>query len=82
LNNSDMSAFLFVLIGATFLAYICIGYGLKKVSPPMVSIYSYSQPIIATLFAVANGQGDINSSKIIAALLVFSGVFIATRSRK
>lgn len=81
-QTNNVFAFIFVLIGATFLAYICIAYGLKRVTPSMVSIYSYSQPITATLFAVAHGQGDINTSKIIAALLVFSGVFIATRSKK
>lgn len=81
-ETDNTFAFLFVLIGATFIAYICIAYGLKRVSPSMVSIYSYSQPITATLFAVAHGQGDINSSKILAAIMVFSGVFIATRSKK
>ena len=42
----------FVVIATTFLAYLFNIYGLKKLSPSVVSIYIYLQPFLATLVAL------------------------------
>jgi drug/metabolite transporter (DMT)-like permease len=74
---------LFVVIGTTFLAYLFNMYGLKYVKPITVSIYIYSQPVIASIVALILGQDVITPVKILAALLVFSGVyFVSFSSRK
>lgn len=70
----------FVLVGATWIAYICVAISLKKLKPTTVSIYSYSQPIIASFVAIVRSQDTISWVKIVAALLVFAGVFIVTQS--
>lgn len=75
-------ALVFVIAGATWLAYLCVAISLKKLSPTTASIYSYSQPVIASFAAILRGQDTVNWVKITAAILVFLGVFIVTRSYK
>lgn len=69
----------FVMIGATFLSYLLIARGLKDVKPATVSIYVYSQPLIASLCAIAIGQGEFGVAQIISTILVFSGVYLVSR---
>src|SRR5664279_2971005 len=39
----------FVIFGATYLGYLLIVYGLRRLSPTVVSIYTYIQPVIAAV---------------------------------
>ncbi len=73
-------AIAFVLIFPTFLAYLCIGYGLKRVPPTTVSIYQYAQPVVASFFAIFRGQDTVDGIKLLAAALVFAGVFLVTQA--
>ena len=68
----------FVVIGTTFLAYLLNAYALVSVSASVVSAYVYSQPFIASLIALSLGKDSLHSSFIIAALLVFSGVYMVS----
>ncbi|MEG0032851.1 MAG: EamA family transporter [Mucinivorans sp.] len=79
---ASWGALTFVVVGATWLAYVCVAASLKKLSPTTASIYSYSQPVIASIFAIIRGQDRLDFVKIAAALLVFTGVYIVTRSYK
>lgn len=72
----------FVVIGATVLSYLFVAGSLKKLKPTTVSIYTYLQPVIAAFVAILRGQDRTDWVKITAALLVFAGVFIVTRSYK
>ena len=71
---------LFVVVGTTFLAYLLNMYSLKYVKPITVSIYIYSQPLIASVIALMLGQDVITTVKIVATLLVFSGVYFVSYS--
>lgn len=73
-------AIAFVLIGTTFMAFTLIAYGIKTVRATTVSIYVYSQPIIASAVAVARDQDTIQGVKVLAALLVFAGVTLVSQS--
>lgn len=68
----------FIVIGTTFLAYLLNAYALVSVSASVVSAYVYSQPFIASLIALSLGKDSLHSSFIIAALLVFSGVYMVS----
>lgn len=76
------AALVFVIVAATWIAYICVAKSLKVIQPTTASMYSYAQPIIAGCFAVFRGQDTFDVVKIIAAMLVVLGVFIVTRSYK
>lgn len=71
---------LFVVVGTTFLAYLLNMFSLKYVKPITVSIYIYSQPVIASIVALFLGQDVITPVKIVAALLVFTGVYFVSYS--
>jgi len=69
----------FVLLGSTFLAYLLMSWGLRQVRATTVSIYNYTQPVIASFVAVIIGQDEIDTPKIIATVMVFVGVYLVSR---
>jgi drug/metabolite transporter (DMT)-like permease len=72
---------LYVVICGTFLAYIFMIYGQQRLRPTLVSMYNYVQPVVATVISLAMGIGTFGWVKGIAVALVFSGVYMVTRSR-
>ncbi len=72
----------FVVIGTTFIAYIFNTFGLRYLNTSVVSVYIYTQPVFATLMSMYNGQGQPGWIHLIAALMIFSGVYIASRPTK
>ncbi|MBA4322856.1 MAG: EamA/RhaT family transporter [Odoribacter sp.] len=71
----------FVVVFATYLGYLLISFGLRRLSPTVVSTYTYSQPIIAAYIASIVGQDHIDLVMIISALLIFAGVFVVSRQK-
>jgi drug/metabolite transporter (DMT)-like permease len=70
----------FVVFATTYLAYILNTYSLKNLSPAVAGTYIYSQPLLTALFAIILGKDQIDLVKIIASLMIFSGVYMASRS--
>lgn len=68
----------FVVIGTTVFAYLLNIYALKKVSPSVVSMYIYSQPVLATLFAVLAGKDALEWLHLVAASGIFTGVYLVS----
>lgn len=81
-TSSTWLSFLFVVIGTTFLAYLFNIFGLKQLSPSVVSTYIYSQPLIATIVALMMQKDELNLIKIISALFIFSGVYLVSIRKK
>ena len=71
----------FVVVCATFIAYFLIPVGQKRLRPTLVSMYNYTQPIIATFISIVIGLDRMTWQKIVAMALVFSGVWIVNQSR-
>ena len=71
----------FVVVCATFIAYFLIPVGQKRLRPTLVSMYNYTQPIIATLISIVIGLDRMTWQKIVAMVLVFTGVWIGNQSR-
>jgi drug/metabolite transporter (DMT)-like permease len=71
----------FVVIFATYLGYLLIAFGLRRLSPTIVSTYTYTQPIIAAYLASIMGQDHIDMVMIVSALLIFAGVFVVSRQK-
>ena len=65
---------LFVVVAATFIAYFLIPIGQKRLRPVVVCMYTYVQPIIAMVIALALGLDTLNALKVMASVLVFTGV--------
>jgi drug/metabolite transporter (DMT)-like permease len=71
---------LFIVIGTTYFANLLNNLSLQYVKPITVSIYIYSQPVIASMVALVLGQDVITVVKIFSALLVFTGVYFVSYS--
>jgi drug/metabolite transporter (DMT)-like permease len=71
----------FVVIFATYLGYLLISFGLRRLSPTIVSTYTYTQPVIAAYLASILGQDHIDMVMIVSAFLIFAGVFVVSRQK-
>ena len=71
----------YVVVGGSFLAYICIMTAQSLLRPTVVSMYNYMQPIVASIVTVIVGMATFNMEKGIAIALVFLGVYIVTQSK-
>lgn len=65
---------IYVVVGATFIAYFLIPIGQKRLRPVVVCMYTYVQPVIAMVIALALGLDTLNALKVLATVLVFTGV--------
>lgn len=72
----------YLIVFATFIAYYLIPYGQKHIRPTLVSMYNYMSPIIATVVSIVTGLDTLTWQKIIAAIAIFGGVILVSRSRK
>ena len=73
---------LYVVIGTTFLTYSLNMFALKHIPPSTIGAFIYLQPLIAIVYAIYTGNDSLDIVKIIAMLLVFSGVYFATTKIK
>lgn len=71
----------YVAVMATGIAYFLVPMALKRIRPTTVSMYNNAQPLIASTVAILLGQDIFSWDKPIAALLVFSGVYLVTQSK-
>lgn len=81
LNIQIYAGITFVIVGATFIGYLLIPVGQHNLRPTVVTMYCYVQPIVASIVAILWNMDSFNIWKVIAVVLVFSGVFLVTRSK-
>ncbi|MEN0006004.1 MAG: DMT family transporter [Bacteroidota bacterium] len=68
----------YVLVFTTFFAYLFNAYALSVVSPSIVSIYIYLQPLLASLIAILWGVDVLTSVKLLAGTFIFVGVYLVS----
>ena len=81
ISRSVWSGTGYVVVCGTYLAYICIMIGQKRLRPTVVGMYNYVQPIVATIAGIILGLDQFTISKGCAVLLIFSGVWLVTISK-
>ncbi len=72
----------YIITIPTFLGYIMIPFAQRSLRPTMLSAYSYLQPVVASVVAVALSVGDFSWGKVFAAFLIFVGIALVNRSSK
>lgn len=72
----------FVVIGTTVLTYVLNIYALKQLSPSTIGAFIYLQPLLAAVFAILAGADSLTPLRAIAAILIFTGVFLSTHKKK
>jgi drug/metabolite transporter (DMT)-like permease len=69
----------YVLVFVTFFAYLLNAYALRRVSPSVVSVYIYLQPLFATLLSVGLGMESFSLTMLISGLMIGIGVWLVSR---
>lgn len=69
----------FVVIGTTFCTYLFNIFALTQLKASTLSAFVYVQPLVGIIFALITGQDRLTTVKILAACLVFLGVYLASR---
>lgn len=72
----------FVVLGTTFMTYLLNIFALKELKASTISAFIYLQPLVAITYAVSTGADSLNLVKIVAAVLVFTGVYLVTQTGK
>ncbi len=71
----------YIILFATFIAYFLLPIGQKQLRPTVVSLYTYVQPLIGMVFGIVLGMDRLTWQKIVAAILVFTGVILVNKSK-
>ena len=78
----DFTSMGLVVISGTFLAYLFNLYGIKILGASIAGFYIYTQPVFAALIAMLVLHEELALYKIIAAILIFGGVYLANKQNK
>lgn len=70
-----------ITVCGTFLAYLFNVYGIKILGASTAGAYIYIQPVFATAIAMIFLKEPLEAYKILAAALIFTGVFLCNRNR-
>ena len=81
-TSVDYTSMALIVLSGTFLAYLFNLYGIKTLGASIAGFYIYTQPVFAALIAMLFLHEHLDMYKIIAALLIFSGVYLANRQIK
>ena len=71
----------FVVIGATFLAYMFNIYALKHLDAGAIGSYIYLQPVMAAMVATLWYDEPFTFSQAISAALIFAGVYLVNQRK-
>lgn len=71
----------YVVCIGTFIGYILTMIGQRTLRPTVVSVYNYVQPIVSVAASLLMGIGILKFSHGVAVVLVFSGVWLVTKSK-
>lgn len=75
----DYAHTIFIVIGATFLAYLFNTYGIHHIGPSATGTYIYTQPVFATVIAVLFLNESYGWYQLLATALIVSGVLLVNK---
>lgn len=81
-TSTDWLLMFLIVIPGTFFAYIFNVYGIQKLSASKAGAYIYSQPVFAVIIAMIFLKEELSWYKIIAAILIFAGVYLSGKKVK
>jgi len=75
------SAFAYIIIGISIVAYWLNAWALKFVNSSVVGTYIYLQPVLATLIAMIWGRDVLMLEQVVFAFMIFAGVYLVSEAR-
>lgn len=73
---SHWLALAYVAIGATFVAYLLTVYSISTIGSSATGAFIYTQPVFAAIIATLFTAEQFSFTKVVAAILIFSGVYM------
>jgi drug/metabolite transporter (DMT)-like permease len=77
-----IAGILYIILITTFLTYFLMNFALKKLRSTVVSIYLYTQPVIAAITAIIFGVDKPTLINMSACSLVFVGVYLVSKQKQ
>jgi drug/metabolite transporter (DMT)-like permease len=71
-----------IILTGTFLAYYFNAYGIHHLGAGITGAYIYTQPVFAVLIATLILHEALSLQKIVAAVLIFTGVFLVGKKNQ
>jgi drug/metabolite transporter (DMT)-like permease len=71
----------FVVVFSTFVTYFLNLLSMRILSPTIVAVFIYLQPVFATVFAVSLQKDSLSLEKIASMLAIFTGVYLVTKKK-
>jgi drug/metabolite transporter (DMT)-like permease len=71
----------YVIVFTTIIAYFLNNFSLSHLSPAANSAFIYTQPLFASLVALFIGIDHLKTMHLLAALLIFAGVYLVSRRK-
>lgn len=79
---SVIGVMIFVVVGTTYCTYLFNVFALRELRPSTIGAFMYLQPLIATLIAILLGADRLTLIRVLAASLIFLGVYLSTKRKK
>ncbi len=71
----------FIVVFTTFITYLFNLIALRSLKPTTLSVFLYLQPLIASIYAINVGSDNLTYTKVIAAGLIFGGVYLVSSKK-
>lgn len=71
-----------VVITGTFLAYLFNAYGIQHLGAGVTGAYIYTQPVFAVVIATVFLSETLTLPKLLAGMLIFTGVYLVSFSKR
>lgn len=81
-GSTEYTCITLITICGTFLAYLFNVYGIKILGASVAGAYIYIQPVFATIIAMIFLKEQLELYKILAAALIFTGVYLCNRAKE
>jgi len=72
----------FIVFFTTFLTYLFNIMALRHLKATTLSVFLYLQPLVATVYAIFVGSDTLTANKLVAASLIFLGVYLVSFRKK
>lgn len=79
-SMSEFTGLGFIVVFATFISYMLIVVGQKRLRPTVAGMYNYVQPIVACIVAILWNMDTFSVTKLLAIIMIFTGVYLVTIS--
>lgn len=80
LNMVEIAGSLYVVLFGTFFSYLLLIVAQRRLQPPVVATYNYTQPVVAAAVGILWGIDILTSPKVLSILLIALGVWLVSHT--